>query len=431
MRRFDVVVVGGGSAGCVLATRLSENADRSVCLIEAGPDYGPFDGGGWPADLLDGRALAFSHSWETDREDRSQLRARVLGGCSAHNACAVLAGTPADYDEWGSGWSHSELEPCLRRAEQKLRARPFPADELSPWHRAFADAAGEGAIAHPANAVGTVRWNTSFAYLDEARGRPNLTILADTLADRVEPGAGVVYTDHGPFQAETVVLAAGAYGSPGILLRSGIGPGLAHDLPVGDGLVDHVGVGLGWEPSARLVADMESFEAERPVFMAQVTVRRPGDLFLFPAVEPRWDASAAVFLMKPHSQGRVRLNGPDPRTPLAVEHGFLSDERDVEPLVAGVEELRSLVRQEPLRAYVAGERRPGEQVAAETHVRSAARGFFHPVGTCSIGAVVNSRGRVLGIDGLVVADASVMPTIPRANTNLSVVAVAERIAEWV
>src|SRR5262245_12159614 len=121
MRQFDVVIAGGGSAGCVLAARLSETPDRTVCLLEAGPDYGPLGGGRWPADLLDARALAFSHSWETDRDDRSQLRARVLGGCSAHNACAVIRGEPADYDAWGEGWSHAELEPYLRRAEEQLR----------------------------------------------------------------------------------------------------------------------------------------------------------------------------------------------------------------------------------------------------------------------------------------------------------------------
>jgi len=100
--RFDAVVAGGGSAGCVLAARLSENPERSVCLLEAGPDYGPDGADRWPADILDGTVLAFSHSWERDDpEDRSQLRARILGGCSAHNACAVLPGAPSDYDEWG------------------------------------------------------------------------------------------------------------------------------------------------------------------------------------------------------------------------------------------------------------------------------------------------------------------------------------------
>jgi choline dehydrogenase len=100
--RYDVVVVGGGTAGCVLAARLSEDPDRTVCLVEAGPDYGPYADGRWPADILDARWLAIdSHCWErTDEGDRSQLRARILGGCSAHNACVILRGTDADYDEW-------------------------------------------------------------------------------------------------------------------------------------------------------------------------------------------------------------------------------------------------------------------------------------------------------------------------------------------
>jgi choline dehydrogenase len=139
---FDLVVLGGGSAGCVLAAPLSETGQR-VCLIEAGPDYGPCVEGRWPADMLDAPQLAFSHAWETDRVGRSQLRARIIGGCSAHNACVVLEGAPPDYDEWGNGWSYGVTKPYLRRAEGELRVRRLNRRELSPWHRAFAAAAGD------------------------------------------------------------------------------------------------------------------------------------------------------------------------------------------------------------------------------------------------------------------------------------------------
>ncbi len=250
--RFDVLVLGGGTAGSVLAARLSENPERTVCLVEAGPDYGPYADGRWPDDMLDARRLAFSHAWETDREDRSQLRARILGGCSAHNACVVIEGAPADYDEWGDGWTYDEIRPHLQRAREQLRTRPTAPAELTPWHRAFADAAPD-AIPHDVNAVGMVRWNAAFAYLDPARSRPNLTILADVLVDRVlldGARATGASTSAGEIDAETVVLTAGAYGSPAILLRSGIGP--EHGLPVGEGLCDHVGVGLGFEPTDTL-----------------------------------------------------------------------------------------------------------------------------------------------------------------------------------
>lgn len=434
-----MLVLGGGTAGCVLAARLSEEPERTVCLVEAGPDYGPYASGRWPDDLLDGRWLALdSHCWERDdRDDRSQLRARVLGGCSAHNACVVLRGAPADYDAWGEGWTGAELGPYLDRAERELATRRLEPAELTPWHRAWAEAAGAGAILHPVNLRGTVRWNLAFAYLDPARGRPNLTILGDTLVDRVLlDGSRAVgaATAAGDLRARTVVLCAGAYGSPGILLRSGIGPGTG--LPVGEGLLDHVGVGMGWEPTAALRDEVARFEAERPLFMAQVTIElRSGvctdgvcDLFLFPAIEPGPEISGAAFAMRPRSRGSVRLNGPDPRTPLAIDHGFLRDPADAEVLVEGFEALRRLGRSDAVRRYTEREVRPGKDVEAATHVRVGARGFFHPVGTCAIGAVVDSLGRVLGHDGLVVADASVMPTIPRANTNLTVAAIAERIA---
>ena len=189
--RYDVVVVGGGTAGCVLAARLSEEPGRSVCLLEAGPDYGPYASGRWPADILDGRWLALdSHCWERDdQEDRSQLRARILGGCSAHNACVILAGAPADYDEWGPGWTGDELAPYLERARVGLATRQIDHADLSPWHAAFAEIGAGDAIVHDVNMTAdNVRWNAAFAYVDPARERPNLSIVGDTVVDRVRFG---------------------------------------------------------------------------------------------------------------------------------------------------------------------------------------------------------------------------------------------------
>jgi choline dehydrogenase len=437
---YDVVVVGGGTAGCVLAARLSEDPSRSVCLVEAGPDYGHYAEGRWPADILDGRWLALdSHVWERDdEEDRSQLRARILGGCSAHNACVILRGAPADYDEWGPGWTSAELAPYLDRAEQQLATRRLDDDELSPFHRAFAEAAGANTIVHPVNMRSDgVRWHAGFAYIDPARSRENLTIVADTLVDRVlfdgERATGVA-TASGEIRAEIVVLTASAYGSPAILLRSGIS-----DLPIGEDLCDHVGTGMSWEPTLQLRADWNAWEHEHTLAMSGVTVPERSaacpegvcDLFMFPATDPGYEISAAVFAMKPASRGRVSLTSKDPRAPLHIEHGFLTNEADVPVLVEGFERLRKLAETEPIHRYAAREVRPGANVDAEAHVRATARGFFHPTGTCAIGNVVDERARVYGCENLLVADASIMPTIPRANTNLTTAAIGERVAELI
>jgi choline dehydrogenase len=437
--RFDVLILGGGAAGCALAGRLSQNPERSVCLVEAGPDYGHLSEGRWPADILDARWLALeSHLWERDdEEDRSQARARILGGCSAHNACVVLEGAASDYD-WGQGWSYEAFAPYLRRAAETLQTHVLPDDELTPWHRAFHAAGGGDSIVHPVNIVKGVRWNSGFAYVDPARGRPNLTILADTLLDRIllEDGRAVGALAGGKeIQADTVVVSAGAYGSPGILLRSGLGT----DLPVGEGLVDHVGTGGGWQPTERLLAETAAHEAEHGLYMGQVTVAArsrscaPGvrDLFMFPALDIGPEISGAAFAMKPRSRGSVRLNGLDPETPLAIDHGFLRDEQDVDVLAEGFERLRELAASEQVRPYAARELRPGPEVDAETHVRASARGFFHPVATCAIGRVLDERCRVLGFENLYVVDASAIPEIPSANTNLTTIALAERAAEWI
>jgi choline dehydrogenase len=439
MARYDVLILGAGAAGCVLAGRLSENPDRSVCLVEAGPDYGHLSEGHWPADILDPRWLALeSHLWEReDEEDRSQARARILGGCSAHNACVVLEGAPADYD-WGPEWSYDAFAPYLRRAAETLQTHVLADEELTPWHRAFREAGGADAIVHPVNIVDGVRWHSGFAYVDPARNRPNLTILADTLVDRVllEDGRATGAVAGGTeLRADVVVVSAGAYGSPGILLRSRLG----EDLPVGEGLVDHVGTGAGWEPTERLLAETADHEAEHGLYLGQVTIAvqsrscPPGvrDLFVFPAIEVGPEISGAAFAMKPFSRGSVRLHSPEPDAPLAIDHGFLRDERDVEVLAEGFERLRDLAASENVRPYAARELRPGAEVGAEEHVRATARGFFHPVATCAIGSVLDQRCRVLGVENLYVVDASTVPEIPCANTNLTTIALAERAAEWI
>jgi choline dehydrogenase-like flavoprotein len=441
---YDVLVLGGGAAGCALAGRLSENPDRSVCLVEAGPDYGHLSEGRWPADILDPRWLALeSHLWERDdEEDRSQSRARIIGGCSAHNACVLLEGAPSDY-EWGEEWSYESFAPYLRRAYETLQGHVLEDDELTPWHRAFRDAAPESAIVHPVNIVDGVRWHTGFAYVDPARGRDNLTVLGDTLVDRVvlEDGRAVGALAGGrELRADIVVVSAGAYGSPGILLRSGLGPGGAvAELPVGEGLVDHVGTGAAWEPTQRLLDETASHEAEHGLYMGQVTIAAASgsclpearDIFIFPALDIGPEISGAAFAMKPRSRGSVRLNGADPETPLAIDHGFLRDERDVEVLIEAFERLHQLLEEPAVTPYAGAELRPGMEVGAEEHVRASARGFFHPVGTCAIGSVVDERCRVLGFENLYVVDASAIPEIPSANTNLTSVALAERAAEWV
>ena len=210
------------------------------------------------------------------------------------------------------------------------------------------------------------------------------------------------------------------------------------ELPVGEELSDHVGVGAAWEPTERLWQELAAHEAEHGLCMGQVTTAvrsrscppSVNDLFLFPALDPTLEASAAAFAMKPHSRGSVRLHGREPEAPLAIDHGFLRDERDVEVLSEGFERLRGLAASEAVKPYAGRELRPGQEVDAESHVRETARGFFHPVATCAIGRVVGERCRVEGFENLYVVDASVIPTIPRANTHLTTVALAERAAEW-
>ncbi len=467
--RYDAVVVGGGTAGCVLARRLTENPDRRVCLIEAGPDYGPIADGRWPADLLDARSIAQTHGWGPGGEDGRSLGGRVVGGSSAVNACMVVAGAPGDYDEWGEGWSYEELSPYLERARSSLRTASANTPQPASYHAAFLDAAqtagfpllGDlddplapvGVAAFPANVVRGRRWSAALAYLDDVRQRPNLEIVPDTLVDRVDlvgrRAAGVTCADGLRIAADKVILAAGAYFSPAILMRSGIGPEpdlaqlgipLVEDLPVGNRLLDHCGTDVTWALTTEMQRTTVTEARESGIYAAHSVVRAASttcaegswDLhvlpWIYPSGEPEgFQASAIVFHMKPLSTGRVRLRSADPNDLPVVERGFLSRSEDLQPLLEGIELARAIAEAEPLRDGIAEELAPGG-AELEGYVRDTIRNYFHPAGTCALGDVLDPACRVLGVDGLVVADASIMPTIPRANTNLSTTAIAERVA---
>ena len=208
----DVVVVGGGSSGCVVAGRLAAETDAEVVLVEAGPDYGQRASGRWPADLLDGGALVTSHDWGyhsgeiAGRGPITFPRARVIGGCSSHNGCVVAVGCPADYDAWAAAtlddrWRAAAIRPALARALERLCVRTYREHEIGPFHGACLDAAAalgvvraddladlDGGVGFGIEAVNIdrgVRVNAAFAYLDPARARPNLTILDRALCDRV------------------------------------------------------------------------------------------------------------------------------------------------------------------------------------------------------------------------------------------------------
>jgi choline dehydrogenase len=250
----DTVVVGAGTAGAVVAGRLAAGSSGRTLLVEAGPDYGPADSGRWPHDLLDATSAApWSHDWGYAGEFGGQVihfnRARVVGGCSAHNAGAVVLGSRFDYDGWAGagnpGWSARELLPLFAAAWDQLRVRRVGLDELTPFQRVCRDAIAAtgipavedfndlgqdaGVAPFPVNIDGVTRVNSAFGYVDPVRDR--LMVAGDTLVERVlvrhGRAAGVAVRDGGRLAeigASRVVLSAGAYGSPAILLRSGIGP---------------------------------------------------------------------------------------------------------------------------------------------------------------------------------------------------------------
>ncbi|MEV7186876.1 GMC family oxidoreductase [Kitasatospora sp. NPDC093102] len=484
---YDVVILGGGVAGCVAASRLSEDPARTVCLVEAGPDYGP-EQEAWPRPLLDARALPRTDVWERGAAVH-RIRARVLGGSSCVNGCWHTWGSHADHAQWtaagGPRWSADAMAPYRARAVEQMGLRPVPDREFSAWSRAALAAAhelgyqevdmaapGEPGYGTPLlNAHDGLRWNAAFGYLGHARSRPNLTVLGGALAERLEVRDGRVRSvevavsgRRERLTADTYLVAAGTFGSPALLLRSGIGPadqlratGIRPevDLPgVGANLSDQPGVFVPLAPTAELNSALAARQRDGELYVSRMLIRAasahcpPGswDLHVLPSAgDPlfgrlppgEYEAGISAFLMKPASRGRVRLRSADPADPLDIDSGFLTDPegRDTATLRTGLAVVERLAATSPLRPLVAPLTGRPSQDLSDEELRARLGTYWHPVGTCAMGrpddpaAVTDGEGRVRGLSNLRVADASVLPTVPAANTQLPVLALAELLAD--
>jgi choline dehydrogenase len=485
--RFDVIVVGAGSAGCVVASRLAADPDRSVVLLEAGPDRSHEVS----AALRDGWGLPRGPDWTDDWGYASEpsagqdplplRRGKLVGGTSWLTRFAVR-GSPADFDAWTAsglrGWSFEEALPHFRRVERDVEfgGQPWHGDggplpitrypELSraAIHQAVVDAlvaAGfepvedmnaPGAVGvgrMPMSSIEGRRVSAADAFL--ADRRPNLALRAEAevAGIDVENGTarGVRLVDGTRIAADEIVVSAGTYGSPALLLRSGIGPvgelralgvPVVADVPgVGRNLADHPGVEVepGWTgatgsgPMLHSIASWRSAGSDPAV--------SPDMLFWI--ADPSGDPAAfsiECVLMRPISRGRVTLRSADPTVSPVITLPALSEQADVDRLGEAATRARELALQPALRALCTGQptELPSTAPDLASWVRENAYSIPHVVGTCAMGisteggAVVDAEGRVHGVDRLRVVDASILPDPPSGFPNLVTMMVADRIA---
>jgi choline dehydrogenase len=492
MTEPHVLIVGGGSAGAALAGRLSEDPSREVLLLEAGKAYAARE---YPASLLEPSRVADpDHDWGyvsrgNARNPRMPTpRGKVLGGSSAVNAAVALRARPADFARWTDygidGWSYEEVLPTFRRMENtptgddhfhgrtgRLSIRQRSDEELTPSLLGFVDAAvasgykrihdfngaeQNGAGGYPVDILDGVRQNTGLVYLSaEVRARPNLTVAGGVNVDRVliegTTAVGVVAEDGTRYRAGEVILCGGTYGTPTVLLRSGIGPArdlrelripVVADLPVGQRLHDHPGyynayalapAGLQMTPAVGSLLWTASSEAVGDQLDLHVTATHLMD----GSDSPTGGAIVlAAALVQPESRGTLKLASRDPRDAPVIDSNFLATDRDARRMVEAVRLGRAIARQPELAKLLAGEMLPGDSVT-EADLPDVVTGnlaiYGHPTSSAPMGgpddphAVVDTLGRVRGVDGLRVVDASIIPEVPSATTNLTVIMLAERI----